>query len=56
MDLPTDDKELDLLVWMSAYTGAEKLHKKLQLVKEGRDEKPGGPYKRILREKHGMVI
>ena len=59
MDLPIDDKELDLLVWMSQYTtgnGAEELHKKLKLVKEVRDKNPGGPYKRILREKHGMVI
>ena len=59
MDLPIDDKELDLLVWMSQYTtgnGAEELHKKLKLVKEVRDDNPGGPYKRILREKHGMVI
>ena len=59
MDLPIDDKELDLLVWMSecvSGNGAEELHKKLKLVKEVRDENPGGPYKRILREKHGMVI
>ena len=59
MDLPIDDKELDLLVWMSenvSGNGVEELHKKLKLVKEVRDENPGGPYKRILREKHGMVI
>ena len=59
MDLTIDDKELDLLVWMSQYTtgnGAEELHKKLKLVKEVRDKNPGGPYKKILREKHGMVI
>ena len=59
MDLPINDKELDLLVWMSQYTtgnGAEELHEKLKLVKEVRDENPNGPYKRILREKHGMVI
>ena len=59
MDLPIDDKELDLLVWMSQYTtgnGAEELHKKLKLIKEVRDENPGGPYKKILREKYGMVI
>ena len=59
MDLPIDDKELDLLVWMSELTsgdGCEELHKKLKLVKEVRDENPDGPYKRILREKHGMVI
>ena len=59
MDLPINDKELDLLVWMYEYVsgdGCEELHKKLKLVKEVRDENPGGPYKRILREKHGMVI
>ena len=59
MDLPIDDKELDLLGWMSEHVsgnGAEELHKKLKLVKEVRDENPDGPYKRILREKHGMVI
>ena len=59
MDLPIDDKELDLLVWMSEHVsgdGCEELHKKLKLVKEFRDENPDGPYKRILREKHGMVI
>ena len=26
------------------------------IVKEVMDENPGGPYKKILREKHGMVI
>ena len=59
MDLPIDDKELDLLVWMSEHVsgdGCEELHKKLKLVKEVRDDNPNGPYKRILREKHGMVI
>jgi len=59
MDLPIDDKELDLLVWMSEHVsgdGWEELHKKLKLVKEVRDENPNGPYKKILREKHGMVI
>ena len=59
MDLPIDDKELDLLVWMSEHVsgdGCEELHNKLKLVKEVRDENPNGPYKKILREKHGMVI
>ena len=59
MDLPIDDKELDMIVWMLAHVsgdGAEELHEKLKLVKEVRDKNPGGPYKRILREKHGMVI
>ena len=59
MDLPINDKELDMIVWMLEHVsgdGAEALHDKLKLVKEFRDENPGGPYKRILREKHGMVI
>ena len=59
MDLPINDKELDMIVWMLEQVsgdGAEELHKKLKLVKEVRDENPDGPYKRILREKHGMVI
>ena len=66
MDLPIDNKELGLLVRMTEKMAgdglgkrdvdAEKLYNKLRLVKEVRDENPGGPYKRILREKHGMVI
>ena len=32
------------------------LYDKLKLVKEVRDENPDGPYKKILREQHGMVI
>ena len=27
-----------------------------EIVKETREENPGGPYKKILRETHGMVI
>ena len=59
MDLPINDKELDMIVWMLEHVsgdGAEVLHEKLKLVKEVRDKNPGGPYKNILREKHGMVI
>ena len=26
------------------------------IVKDVRDANPGGPYKKILREKHGIVI
>ena len=36
MDLPIDDKELDLLVWISESItgdGCEELHRKLKLVK-----------------------
>ena len=59
MDLPINDKELDLLVWMSEHVsgdGCDELHKKVKLVKEVRDENPDWPYKKILRENHGMVI
>ena len=59
MDLPIDDKELDLLVWMSQHVsgdGAEELHRKLKLVKEVRDSNPDGPYKKILREEKGIEI
>ena len=66
MDLPIDDKELNTLVMIiekvkgdglgKRDVDAEKLYNKLKLVKEVRDENPDGPYKRILREKHGMVI
>ena len=43
MDLPINDKELEMIVWMSEHIsgdGAEDLHKKLKLVKEVRDENP----------------
>ena len=66
MDLPIDDRELDILVRMTEKMAgdglgkrnidAEKLYHKLRLVKEVMDENPDGPYKKILREKHGMVI
>ena len=66
MDLPIDDRELGILVRMTEKMAgdglgkrnidAEKLYHKLRLVKEVMDENPDGPYKKILREKHGMVI
>ena len=66
MDLPIDNRELDILVRMTEKMAgdglgkrdvdAEKLFNKLRLVKEVMDENPDGPYKKILREKHGMVI
>ncbi len=57
MDLPINDEELKRLVWWTSHMhGEDELHKKLKLVKEVRDDNPGGPYKKILREKHGMVI
>tara|TARA_R100000742_G_C4267840_1_gene86080 strand:- start:104 stop:277 length:174 start_codon:yes stop_codon:yes gene_type:complete len=57
MDLPINDEELSRLVWWTSHMhGEDELHKKLKLVKEVRDMNPGGPYKKILREDHGMVI
>ena len=66
MDLPIDNKELTILVRITEKMAgdglgkrnidAEKLYHKLRLVKEVMDQNPDGPYKKILREKHGMVI
>ena len=63
MDLPIDDKELEVIVtqlWKSRKNTGESqvspLYEKVKLVKEVRDENPDGPYKKILREQHGMVI
>ncbi len=63
MDLPIDDKELAIIVtqlWKSRKNVGEPLveplYEKMKLVKEVRDANPDGPYKKILREQHGMVI
>ena len=63
MDLPIDDKELAVIVtqlWKSRKNVGEPLveplYEKMKLVKEVRDANPDGPYKKILREEHGMVI
>ncbi len=59
MDLPIDDKELEVIVTQLWKSRSEKscgdVYEKLKLVKEVRDQNPGGPYKKILREQHGMV-
>ena len=56
MDLPLDNKELATIVSALHLGGDSALYQKLKLVKETIDENPGGPYKKILRESHGMVI
>ena len=56
MDLPINDKELATIVKSLTLGGDTALYQKLKLVKETRDENPGKPYKKILRETHGMVI
>ena len=59
MDLPIDDKELEVIVTQLWKSRSEKscgdVYEKLNLVKEVRDANPGGPYKKILREQYGMV-
>ena len=56
MDLPIDDKDLEVIVKALALGGDSRLFFKLKEVKEVRDANPGGPYKKILREERGMVI
>ena len=56
MDLPINDKELAIIVNSLTLGGSTALYRKLKLVKEVREENPDGPYKKILREQHGMVI
>ena len=57
MELPISDEELGRLVWWTQHMhGEEELHNKLKIVKEIREVNPNGPYKKILREVHGMVI
>ena len=50
MDLPIDDIEFDVIL-RHIPTGS--LKDKLKLVKEYKEQ--GLPYKKILREKHGIV-
>ena len=55
MDLPINDKDLDTIVNALALGGDARLYHLLKEVKKVRDNNPGGPYKRILRDK-GYVI
>ena len=48
MDLPINDKELETIVRALTLGGDTALYQKLKLVKETRDENPGGPYKQLL--------
>tara|TARA_B100000287_G_scaffold420794_1_gene460646 strand:- start:1288 stop:1479 length:192 start_codon:yes stop_codon:yes gene_type:complete len=63
MDLPINDEELSVIVrqlWKSRKSSGEPqvnpLYEKLKLVKEVRDANPDGPYKKILREDHGISV
>ena len=56
MDLPVTDKELGMIINALHLGGDTSLFLKLKLVKEVREENPGGPYKKIAREEFGFVI
>ena len=56
MELPINDQDLDTIVKALALGGDARLYHLLKDVKQVRDENPDGPYKKILREEHGMVI
>ena len=56
MDLPINDKDLDTIIRALTLGGDTAMYQKLKLIKETRDSNPGAPYKKILRETHGMVI
>ena len=55
MDLPINDQDLETIVNALALGGDARLYHLLKEVKQERDDNPGGPYKKILREK-GFVI
>ena len=54
MDLPINDKDLATIVSALALGGDARLYHLLKEVKQVRDENQGGPYKKILREEHGI--
>ena len=56
MDLPINDKDLSTIVNALSLGGDARLYHLLKEVKEVRELYPDGPYKKILRESHGMVI
>ena len=53
MDLPINDEELSTIVKAMTMGGDTALYQKLKLVQELREQNL--PYKKILREQHGMV-
>jgi len=53
MDISIDDDELNTIIRALTLGGDTELYEKLKLVSELR--KQGLPYKKILREKYGMV-
>ena len=56
MDLPINDKELNTIVSALRLGGDAALYQKLKIIKDIRDEHPGGAYKKIAREQFGFVL
>jgi|TARA_A100001391_G_scaffold66083_1_gene41914 hypothetical protein len=56
MELPINDKELSTIVGALRLGGDTSLYQKLKIIKEIREENPGGAYKKIAREQFGFVI
>ena len=56
MDLPIDDKELATIVSALRLGGDSALYQKLKLMKDIREQYPGGAYKKLAREQFGFVI
>ena len=56
MELPITDAELATIVNALRLGGDTSLYQKLKIIKEIREENPGGPYKKIAREEFGFVI
>ena len=56
MELPINDNDLETIVNALSLGGDARLYHLLKEVKDVRDNNPGGPYKKILRDTYGMVI
>ena len=56
MELPINDKDLSTIVNALALGGDARLYHLLKEVKQVREQNPGGPYKKILREEKGITI
>ncbi len=55
MELPINDNDLETIVNALSLGGDARLYHLLKEVKQVRDLNPGGPYKKILRDK-GITI
>jgi len=56
MELPINDKELNTIISALRLGGDTSLYQKLKIIREIREDNPGGAYKKIAREKFGFVI